>query len=102
MNCRILTLHYSDRKKNMDAHSGSTSSWDYLDFELEIREGGATRLPRGRPLSGGRGARRDALPLRRVAAEGQAAGPGDSPTPLRGHASPHAFTRRAHRAGLRS
>ena len=21
----------------MDAHSGSMSSWDYLDFELEIR-----------------------------------------------------------------
>ena len=23
----------------MDAQSGSTSSWDYLDFDLEIREG---------------------------------------------------------------
>jgi tetratricopeptide (TPR) repeat protein len=37
----------------MDAHSGSTSSWDYLDFELEIRGGGprdysvAVRSPAG-------------------------------------------------------
>src|SRR5215203_6366268 len=45
MNCRILTLHYSDRKKTMDAHSGSTSSWDYLDFELEIRGGGPRKYP---------------------------------------------------------
>jgi uncharacterized membrane protein HdeD (DUF308 family) len=29
----------------MDAHSGSTSSWDYLDFELEIREGGPREYP---------------------------------------------------------
>jgi hypothetical protein len=27
------------RKKSMDAQRGSTSSWDYLDFDLEIREG---------------------------------------------------------------
>src|SRR5215218_4470837 len=27
----------------MDTHSGSTSSWDYLDFELEIRSGGTRR-----------------------------------------------------------
>jgi hypothetical protein len=30
----------------MDEH-GSTSSWDYLDFELEIREG----VPREYPVS---------------------------------------------------
>src|SRR5215207_1439161 len=29
----------------MDAHSGSTSSWDYLDFELEIRGGGPREYP---------------------------------------------------------
>ena len=29
----------------MDAHSGSTSSWDYLDFELEIRGGGPRKYP---------------------------------------------------------
>lgn len=29
----------------MDAHSGSMSSWDYLDFELEIRGGGPRKYP---------------------------------------------------------
>src|SRR5919107_837696 len=29
----------------MDVHSGSTSSWDYLDFELEIRGGGPREYP---------------------------------------------------------
>jgi tetratricopeptide (TPR) repeat protein len=29
----------------MDAHSGSMSSWDYLDFELEIRGGGPREYP---------------------------------------------------------
>src|SRR5215218_9656074 len=29
----------------MDTHSGSTSSWDYLDFELEIRVGGPREYP---------------------------------------------------------
>jgi hypothetical protein len=29
----------------MDAPSGSTSSWDYLDFELEIGEGGPRKYP---------------------------------------------------------
>jgi hypothetical protein len=29
----------------MDTHSGSTSSWDYLDFELEIRGGGPREYP---------------------------------------------------------
>ena len=29
----------------MDARSGSTSSWDYLDFELEIRGGGPREYP---------------------------------------------------------
>ena len=29
----------------MDAHTGSTSSWDYLDFELEIRGGGPREYP---------------------------------------------------------
>src|SRR5215218_9245305 len=29
----------------MDAHSGSTSSWEYLDFELEIRGGGPREYP---------------------------------------------------------
>src|SRR5215218_1411116 len=28
----------NSRKRSMDAQSGSMSSWDYLDFELEIRE----------------------------------------------------------------
>src|SRR5215218_7547052 len=31
----------NSRKRSMDAQSGSMSSWDYLDFELEIREGGS-------------------------------------------------------------
>lgn len=35
------------RKSSMDEYSGSTSSWDYLDFELEIRQG----LPREYPVS---------------------------------------------------
>jgi len=29
----------------MDAYSGSTSSWDYLDFELDIRGGGPREYP---------------------------------------------------------
>jgi uncharacterized membrane protein HdeD (DUF308 family) len=29
----------------MDAHSGPMSSWDYLDFELEIRGGGPRKYP---------------------------------------------------------
>jgi hypothetical protein len=29
----------------MDAHSGSMSSWDYLDFELEVGEGGPREYP---------------------------------------------------------
>jgi tetratricopeptide (TPR) repeat protein len=29
----------------MDTHSGSASSWDYLDFELEIRGGGPREYP---------------------------------------------------------
>ena len=29
----------------MDTHGGSTSSWDYLDFELEIRVGGPREYP---------------------------------------------------------
>jgi CHAT domain len=29
----------------MDAHSGSMSSWNYLDFELEIRGGGPRKYP---------------------------------------------------------
>jgi hypothetical protein len=29
----------------MDTGSGSTGSWDYLDFELEVREGGPREYP---------------------------------------------------------
>jgi tetratricopeptide (TPR) repeat protein len=29
----------------METHSGSTSSWDYLDFELEVRVGGPREYP---------------------------------------------------------
>lgn len=34
----------------MDRDSSSTSSWEYVDFELETRKGG----PRGYPADGGR------------------------------------------------
>jgi hypothetical protein len=40
-----LGLLYQWRKKTMDAHSNSTRQWDYLDFELEIRNGGPREYP---------------------------------------------------------